>query len=67
MSAQHAGRGAADDDEKHTTRGPAAILERMTLAEWDRLLDGEVSAADLREKYLGDAGTDQLQLEEWSA
>ena len=52
---------------QHTSRGAAADLERMTLDEWDRLLDGEISAADLRAKYLGDADRDQVQLEEWSA
>jgi hypothetical protein len=50
----------------HVNRGAAAVLKRMTLDEWDQLVDGEISAADLRAKYLGDDGRDQVELEEWS-
>jgi hypothetical protein len=52
---------------RHATRGAGAVLERMTLDEWDQLVDGEISADDLRAKYLGGDDRDQMQLEEWSA
>jgi hypothetical protein len=52
-------------------RGAAAVLERMTLDEWDALMAGETSAAELEEKYRGpDAratGDEQANLGRWSA
>jgi len=54
---------SSDDDGKWTTRGAAAILERMTLDEWEALVAGEATSDDLREKYLGSTGSNRSDLQ----
>lgn len=52
-------------------RGTAAVLERMSLDEWDALMAGEISAQELEEKYRGrgaaDGTREQADLGRWCA
>lgn len=65
------GGGTKKQGSRIAKRGAAAVLERMTLDEWDALMAGEVSARELEEKYRGpDAratGDEQADLGRWSA
>ena len=47
------------------SRGPAVVLERMTLDEWDDFLAGELTADDLRKKYVDSADDEQAELSRW--
>jgi hypothetical protein len=41
------------------SRNPAQTLWKMSLEEWDAFLDGEVSAAELKQRHADDGGDDQ--------
>lgn len=66
MNAERAATNSPPGQLGHASRGVAVILERMTLDEWDALLDGDVTAAALRHKYLDEDGREQADVTGWS-
>ncbi|MDS0223809.1 hypothetical protein NDI54_20995 [Haloarcula sp. S1AR25-5A] len=36
----------------HSTRGAAVLLERMNVDDWERFQAGDITAGQLRRKYL---------------
>jgi len=46
----------AQDTAKHSVYETSRLLEKMTVAEFDRVRDGDLTVDELREKYLPERG-----------